>query len=283
MTYPQIIIEEDEEEQLEHHHLIIEDGLAEKRPANGTVMDYCFSLLENLDATRRKGMTWYSAQSSSEKTGLSRHAKSLLLLLLPSFIFASEREKLRNRGKSPTAWVDGLRGIAAYIVSIHHYVLPFFVDHFHGYAPPQHPYIVNLPFIRLFSAGDPMVSIFFAISGFALTYKTVKYLHQKRPLPYQQLHQSLSSSVARRYLRLFLPCFANYVVLGMMRFFGFYDSIVQTPGNRLPGRKLLFPPKGTSFLNQLYLIVTEFRVLAIDVTVFGQRGYRYETNVSRVL
>jgi len=51
-----------------------------------------------------------------------------------------------------------------------------------------------------------MVPIFFVISGFVLSFKSLKLAHAHN---YAAMHTTLSSSVFRRALRLFLPCVAS--------------------------------------------------------------------------
>lgn len=128
-------------------------------------------------------------------------AESYLLLILPRF--------LRSQGFEPytklhsTSYLDALRGIAALIVLNHHHwplgtPLTFF----------------NLPIIRVIIAGRGSVAVFFVISGYVLSSRTLKAIHQHTKV---KVLDGLTSSTFRRYLRLFLPCavasFASMVLV----------------------------------------------------------------------
>ena len=73
-------------------------------------------------------------------------------------------------------FLDGVRGLAALIVVIHHYILAFFpamffgnskINHFAG----EHEYSTSP--LQLFYNGSFAVCIFFVLSGFVLS---IKYL-----------------------------------------------------------------------------------------------------------
>ncbi|KAL1841080.1 hypothetical protein VTJ49DRAFT_7411 [Mycothermus thermophilus] len=170
--------------------------------------------------------------------------------LLPSFIAdavfpISSTSSHRQTPHRSTAYLDGLRGIAAIIVFIHHYTdafpslnLPYTLldppPHQNQTNPtaPAHPYppagvvlptrvianttttspintqnpgptVLQLPFFRLLHSGRPMVHIFFVISGFALSYKPLRYLHREHNR--HVALDSLASTTFRRAPRLLGP------------------------------------------------------------------------------
>ena len=117
-----------------------------------------------------------------------------------------------------TSYLDGLRGIAAFIVMLHHYT---------DFVGPYTPYygvdttetrpssLIQLPFIRVIYSGRPMVHVFFVISGFVLSKKPLKLARARK---YGDLHTTISSSIFRRGLRLFLPAVAStFIVLLLIR------------------------------------------------------------------
>ncbi|KAK5036375.1 hypothetical protein LTS07_002102 [Exophiala sideris] len=65
-----------------------------------------------------------------------------------------------------------------------------------------HPRFLELPIIRLFYSGAPMVAIFFVISGYALSFKPLGLMSKNQLSP---IYNSLASSLFRRGIRLFAP------------------------------------------------------------------------------
>lgn len=116
----------------------------------------------------------------------------------------ASQEKLR-----PTAWLDGLRGFAAFLVYWHHNNLwvhemtgqnSIFENAF-GYDGKY--YMASFHGIRhLFSGGHYAVSTFFVISGYVLSLKPLGLIQAGE---YLQLQDNLASALFRRWIRLFFP------------------------------------------------------------------------------
>jgi len=170
-------------------------------------------------------------------------------LPLPKGLFLSPRRH------TPTAWLDGLRGYAALLVFFCHYFFAYFhttkfvygtvpkpgavVPHgnFIPYGSPvwngtaidePMPYmnrgIFQLPILRLLVFGDPMVSIFFIVSGYALSMKPLSLI-RRGPSAQSDLLSSLASSIFRRPVRLLLPCLVStFLVAIAVRLGLFYYS-----------------------------------------------------------
>ncbi|KAK6608572.1 hard surface induced protein [Botrytis cinerea] len=101
-----------------------------------------------------------------------------------------------------TSYLDGLRGFM-----IPSYGLPI--------GDPVPSSFMQLPFLRVLYSGRPMVHIFFVISGFVLSLKPLKLA---RAHNYADLQTTLSSSVFRRGMRLFLPTTAStFLVMTFIR------------------------------------------------------------------
>jgi peptidoglycan/LPS O-acetylase OafA/YrhL len=154
-----------------------------------------------------------SSRSLSPRS-IARHFIQLFHLLVPSFLHRRPNNDEGNLDKlAPTAFLDGMRGLAAFAVFICHLLYGSFdITHAWGAQPdPAKPpnsfkELVRLPIVRLSYSGPPMVAIFFVISGYALSCKPLK---QMRARQHGQLMTTMTSSIFRRGLRLFLPCFAS--------------------------------------------------------------------------
>jgi peptidoglycan/LPS O-acetylase OafA/YrhL len=135
----------------------------------------------------------------------SAGGSSLIRVLTPwsSKPTNSPPEKLR-----PTAYLDGLRGFAAFLVYWHHHEL-------WAHVPPQllslessfgyrnlH-YFATLPVIRnFFHGGHFAVATFFVISGYVLSVKPMSLIHAGEQA---KLADNLASALFRRWLRLYIP------------------------------------------------------------------------------
>lgn len=161
---------------------------------------------------------------------LFRYFLELTNLLLPSFL--QPRRQLGSGqpdSLSPTAFLDGMRGLAAAVVVVCHLTYGTFdIVHAWGGNPDSTGQFTHggvnqewlrLPIVRLLYSGPPMVAIFFVISGYALSYKPIKLMHAKS---YEALMVTMSSSIFRRGFRLFLPCFASTFLVVCLAQLGLY-------------------------------------------------------------
>ncbi|KAF5710019.1 acyltransferase 3 [Fusarium globosum] len=132
-----------------------------------------------------------------------------------SFPRRTEREEY---GLARTSYLDGLRGFASLLVFIHHHVLWAHnsaystIERSFGYKQ-QHDFI-TLPFIRiLFNGGHFGTAIFFVLSGYVLSIKTLEF--HNAPVQTSstavankiQLIDHIRSALVRRWFRLYLPLF----------------------------------------------------------------------------
>ncbi|KAF7553048.1 hypothetical protein G7Z17_g3900 [Cylindrodendrum hubeiense] len=122
---------------------------------------------------------------------------------VPSFLQGRQmREQIRPAKLSPTAYLDGMRGLAALFVYFCHYgVLGYVVNHGYGWQGKMYDFW-RLPFLRLWYSGPPAVSVFFVISGYALSYKPIRLMRSRKTLDFST---TMSSMIFRRAIRLFLP------------------------------------------------------------------------------
>jgi len=165
-----------------------------------------------------------------------------LVTLIPSFLRGTPHGAAIKK-LHPTAYLDGLRGVAAFIVFIHHTVIDWYPMLSRGYASsePEHSrYFFQLPLVRIIYSGRGMVAVFFVISGYVLSYKAIRLM---RTGQYSALLDSLASSTFRRGMRLFLPItLSTFVSMLFCR----WDLYIQDPLRRNP-----IPAKQGTFWFQL--------------------------------
>jgi peptidoglycan/LPS O-acetylase OafA/YrhL len=145
--------------------------------------------------------------------------------LLPSFVQQKIRPGLtKTQRLHATSYLDGLRGVASFVVFMGHYTeenLGWYTEPYGLYEDGARSSPLQLPFVRAIYSARPMVHIFFIISGYVLSYKPLKQIHAQQ---YSALTTTLSSSVFRRALRLFLPSFVTLFIMAIALYCGFSDS-----------------------------------------------------------
>ncbi|GAM86360.1 hypothetical protein ANO11243_043740 [Dothideomycetidae sp. 11243] len=107
-----------------------------------------------------------------------------------------------------TAWLDGLRGVAAFLVMTYHYHLEwwgFYLEAPYGAIEDQSWQIWRLPFLRIpMCSGHTQVSVFFVLSGFVLSWSPIGSIRRGQ---HEKMANTLASATFRRWIRLYLPCF----------------------------------------------------------------------------
>ena len=163
---------------------------------------------------------------SSGKRLLQRLAFSLV----PSFI---QRRLRPNHAKPqrihPTSYLDGLRGVASFVVFMGHYTeenLGWYTEPYGLYEDGAISSPLQLPLIRVLYSARPMVHIFFIISGYVLSYKPIQQIHSQQV---SALATTLSSSVFRRALRLFLPSIITLFIMALAVHYGISDNRYADP------------------------------------------------------
>ena len=116
--------------------------------------------------------------------------------------------------RSNTAYLDGLRGLAALCVYIHHFIYGFTNLHGHGFGENGHYHFVSLPFIRfLWSGGDAGVAIFFILSGYVLSVGSFRKLKSEKTA---EVRKGLLSALIRRPIRLYFPPLAVSFIVALL-------------------------------------------------------------------
>lgn len=140
----------------------------------------------------------------------------LLIFLTPSFFQGRHaREQIRPAKLSPTAYLDGMRGLAALVVFFCHYFYQAFIIA-EGWGSEETNYhFLKLPFFRLWYQGPPAVCLFFVISGYALSYRPLKFVRSRAVGDFST---TISSLVFRRAIRLYLPtAISTFMIVCLLR------------------------------------------------------------------
>jgi hypothetical protein len=166
---------------------------------------------------------------STRPSSVRALATNIAMGLIPSFLRKSNVGNQRRL--SPTAYLDGMRGLAALFVFLCHYSYTCFVITVgYGYGNPgENTSILQLPIIRLLYSGPPMVCVFFIISGYALSLKPLKQIRARQ---WDNFLTTMSSSLFRRGLRLFIPTFSSCLLVFVMLRLGWYEPTRVISQNR---------------------------------------------------
>lgn len=171
-----------------------------------------------LAADEKAAVPRWIRDSGSVTSRLWVSACPILLFLLPSFVtayFRRGKPASRPRVIRPTAYLDGVRGVAAFFVFCSHWsggwtlqpqwgygALPY--DYNPENGPPAIPnnLFIQLPFVRVTITGRACVTIFFVISGYVLSVKPLSQIYKGQ---YDKVYEGLAGAVFRRFVRLWLP------------------------------------------------------------------------------
>ncbi|KAI9693881.1 MAG: hypothetical protein M1822_003152 [Bathelium mastoideum] len=129
-----------------------------------------------------------------------------------------------------TAFLDGLRGLAALFVLIQHYIGHFDGNvHEHGFGENGNYSFASLPFLRIvFSGGSAAVAIFFVLSGYVLSRSALVHAREGKR---DACAMSLVSAVVRRPIRLYVPtlCVTFAIAILMHAPFGALAEVSWAP------------------------------------------------------
>jgi peptidoglycan/LPS O-acetylase OafA/YrhL len=104
-----------------------------------------------------------------------------------------------------------LRGLACVIVFNFHFLYPYSDSMKHGFgANAENRYLLQLPIVCLLVRGRAMVTLFFAISGYVLSYNFFSSCRDKQ---WDKAFSRLASLTLRRWMRLFLPASLSMLVV----------------------------------------------------------------------
>ncbi|RDW59014.1 hypothetical protein BP5796_11938 [Coleophoma crateriformis] len=196
----------------------------------------------------------YQALAASEEMDGAR-CKAILMQILRSSHHYIAPSFLQPRNNPPkrvhaTSFLDGMRGVAACIVLLSHYLVDVYpkitfgwdtilgpheypkIRQGYGNPPPQPTDIfLQLPVIRVLISGNAMVQLFFVISGFSVSYRMVSLLRSGQQ---QRLMETVSSACFRRGFRLYLPVCAVMITSELCAYYGYFNSYPSLLANPPP-------------------------------------------------
>ncbi|CAI6235972.1 unnamed protein product [Periconia digitata] len=141
--------------------------------------------------------------------------------------------------QTSTAWLNGVRGLAALIVAFVHFIAgevdpPF--SAFSAEPPHENRRIYQLPPFRIIFADQAMVALFFVVSAYSISIGPLK---ARESTPRGNFLDSLSSSVFRRPIRLYMPVavleFLSHIAyyLNLYRWSSLPDEKLETLGDHI--------------------------------------------------
>ncbi|GKT89292.1 acyltransferase [Colletotrichum tofieldiae] len=160
----------------------------------------------------------------------SRRPSRLNLSRLSSFFWPIKDTK-QSETLRPTAYLDGLRGFAAFLVYWHHnqlwahepHVQNRIFENAFGYENKYH-FVAFHGIRHLFTGGHFAVSTFFVVSGYVLSAKPLSLIQSG---DYDKLAETVGSALFRRWIRLYLPLMATtFIYMSFLHLFDIWvDNI----------------------------------------------------------
>ncbi|KAF3480891.1 uncharacterized protein GIQ15_06238 [Arthroderma uncinatum] len=141
-----------------------------------------------------------------------------------------------------SAALDGLRGWACLLVFNFHFLFTYTNKSMVGWGfAHRNRNVLQLPVVHLLISGHAMVAVFFVLSGYVLSYKSLKLL---RTRSWEQAFRSLASSTFRRAFRLFIPAIVSILFITLAVRLGVYDysEWVRQEGRTITGTDEEHPP-----------------------------------------
>ncbi|MDD5396582.1 MAG: acyltransferase [Candidatus Moranbacteria bacterium] len=163
-------------------------------------------------------------------------------------------------------YLDGLRGLAAFVVVFHHFVYAFYPALFLGSNTRTHLKMGEEVFasgsiLNLLYSGNFAVCIFFVMSGFVLSHK---FFLQKD-------HAIIKESAIKRYVRLVVPvAFSVFCAYILMKFSLFYNQqAALVSGSNWLGEFWRFNPNFLDAVRQTFVGAFFSSVFDYNVTLWS--------------
>lgn len=170
--------------------------------------------------------------------------RSIFFAILPSYIQRRLRnERLKPVKESPTSYLNGFRGIMAFLVFVRHFSLPWQPNLDYGFRQGvDHTSMFRLPVLRILYAG-PNVPVFLILSGFVMSLKPLRLLHESQK---ELFLKSLVSSIFRRAIRIFPPPILSTFIFMLAVHFGLFKLQYYTMDEFIPHH----PDRLSTFVEQ---------------------------------
>lgn len=176
------------------------------------------------DGERSHANGFSSPMRPTLQASASTLGQRVLRSLLPSFLSSrTPNFDLKPAAlHSSTLYLDGLRGYASICVLNSHVVTAFTnapqMDW--GWGKDQYLTPTSLPGVRLLFSGPGMVTLFFLVSGFSCCLKPLEAMASNDPNNQSRALKNLSSSLMRRWFRLYLPVLCCTFMVSLFVYFG---------------------------------------------------------------
>lgn len=209
---------------LDETSLASSDMESDNDPSRPHELANYFQLQEAPSRLKSCAVTWMTASLDALRLMPIRHLLvRVALFLVPSFLqgrHAREQFLRPSHKLAPTAYLDGIRGLAALFVFFCHYSYQAFTIAKSWGTDQDNRAFLKLPFVRIWYQGPAAVCVFFVISGYALSYKPLKLIRSQNTLDFST---TVSSLTFRRAIRLYLPTATSTFLIACLLQLGLYE------------------------------------------------------------
>lgn len=177
--------------------------------------------------------------------------------------------------------MDGIRGLACVGVLIHHWCEQYQhnIDYAFGFrskGSQANDSLWRLPGLRLFYSGGPMVAMFFLLSGYVLSIRTLRLCRTRN---WEAVLLGVSSSIFRRAFRIFLPAIVASFFVVLLVQLGLYNFAFDSEARDPVPTELRKLPTLFDQLMDWSSFVVDSLTLPWPAHAFHQESFRYNTNL----
>lgn len=168
-------------------------------------------------------------------------------------------------------YLEGLRGVAAFMVLFHHFMLAFYPAAYDGNPSYAHAGTFDRSYyespLNVITNGNFCVTIFFVLSGYVLS---ARYFREK-------IFSVITSAAKRRFFRLFIPVGFVIILSFILLQLNAYKHLEFAAATLLPNSTVSNVPHSDWWLKTLWpmdsSVGTFFRYFFIDVMFRGSGDY----------